>query len=209
MLDRRRFFYAAAAAAASPQLLAAQRSAAPRTNNDAPPLPPAIASLSSLAAQARPITNDERRQRLERARQLLAQNQLDAMFVSWGTSLVYFSGIRWGGGERLFGMVLPAKGEPFFVTPAFEEDRAREQISRGPFGANPDVRTWQEDESPHQRVAQGLRERGIATGSLGAEETTKFVFADGIAKAAPQIKVVSASPSPPAAARSSPRMSST
>ena len=51
-----------------------------------------------------------------------------------------------------------------------------------------DVRTWQEDESPYQRVAQGLKERGLATGKLGIEETVRFVFADGIAKAAPRLR---------------------
>ena len=74
----------------------------------------------------------------------------------------------------------PAKGEPFFVSPAFEEDRAREQIGGefSPFGgsSNVDVRTWQEDESPYLRIIQGLKDRGIAASSLGMEETTRFVF---------------------------------
>jgi Xaa-Pro dipeptidase len=157
-------------------------------------LPPSIAALQSLKSQAQPISNDERRQRIESARELMAANKLDAIFVSWGTSLVYFTGIEWGGGERLFAMILPQKGAPFFVCPAFEEDRAREQIERGPFGKNPDVRTWQEDESPYERVAQGLSDRGIASGTLGMEETAKYVFSDGVAKAAPQVKITSATP---------------
>ena len=61
----------------------------------------------------------ERHQRLEQARRLMRAQSLDALFVSWGTSLLYYSGIRWQGGERLFALVLPAKGEPFFVAPAF------------------------------------------------------------------------------------------
>ncbi len=103
-----------------------------------------------------------------------------------GTSLRYFTGIRWWGGERTFALVLPAKGRAFYVCPAFEEGRAREQITNAPDGEQPDVRIWQEDESPYQRIAQGLKERGIASGKLGIEETVRFVFADGIAKAAPQ-----------------------
>ena len=108
---------------------------------------------------------------------------------------VYFTGIRWGGGERLTACVIPAKGKPFFVCPAFEEDRAREQIALGPFGdARPTCATWNEDESPYERVAAGLKDRGIATGLLGIEETTKFVWSDSIAQAAPQLKIVSATP---------------
>jgi Xaa-Pro dipeptidase len=53
---------------------------------------------------------------------------------------------------------------------------------------------WQEDESPYQLVAGGLRERGLAAGKLGIEETVRFVFAEGIAKAAPQVRVASATP---------------
>jgi Xaa-Pro dipeptidase len=41
-------------------------------------------------------------------------------------------------------------------------------------------------------VAQGLKDRGVGAGRLGIEETVKFVFSDGIAKAAPQAKLTSA-----------------
>jgi Xaa-Pro dipeptidase len=145
--------------------------------------------------QARPITSDERRARIERARRLMSAEKIDALILSGGTSLVYFTNIRWGGGERLFACVVPAKGEPFFVCPAFEEDRAREQIALGPLaGERTDVRTWNEDESPYELVTQGLKDRGLATGTVGVDETMKFVWADGIAAAAPRLKVVSGTP---------------
>src|SRR5260370_625790 len=121
---------------------------------------------------------------LDDARKPIFENALDVIVLMAGTSLQYFSGIRWWGGERTFALVLPAKGGAFYVCPAFEEGRAREQIANSPDGAQADVRVWQEDESPYQRIAQGLQERGIATGKLGIEETVRFVFADGIAKAA-------------------------
>jgi len=111
-----------------------------------------------------------------------------------GTSLNYFTGIRWWGGERMFASVLPAKGKAFYVCPAFEEDRAREEISHAPDGDHADVRTWQEDESPYRLVAQGLEDSGTATGKLGIEEMTRFFFADGIAHAAPQLTLTSATP---------------
>jgi len=97
---------------------------------------------------------------------LLAENAIDAMLLMSGTSLNYFTGIRWWGGERLFALVLPAKGSAFYVCPAFEEGRAREQIADAPDGEQPDVRTWQEDESPYRLVAQGLKDRSMATGKL-------------------------------------------
>ncbi|HKB12845.1 MAG TPA: Xaa-Pro peptidase family protein [Vicinamibacterales bacterium] len=57
-----------------------------------------------------------------------------------------------------------------------------------------DVAIWQEDESPFERVAQGLKDRGLGTGRLGVEETAKFVFADSIASAAPGLHITSATP---------------
>ena len=94
----------------------------------------------------------------------------------------------------MFALVLPAKGAAFYVCPAFEEGRAHEQIGDAPDGNDPDIRTWQEDESPFQRIAQALKERSIASGKVGIEETTRFVFVDGIAKAAPQLTLASATP---------------
>lgn len=157
-------------------------------------LPPSIAALTPMRDGVVPISADERRARVEKARRLMAAEKMDALMLCSGTSLVYFTNIRWSGGERLFTCVIPAKGEPFFVCPAFEEDRAREQIALGPFSGTADVRTWEEHESPYALVAQGLRERGVATGRLGVEETVKFVFSDGVALAAPAVKTVSGTP---------------
>ena len=100
-------------------------------------LPPSIAALKSMKDHAKPITTEERRARIEQARRLMTERQIDALMLMGGTSLVYFSNIRWGGGERLFALILPAKGEPFFVCPAFERDRAEEQIALSPFTRRP------------------------------------------------------------------------
>ena len=193
MLSRRAFLWLSTLAGSGLSVvrLSGQRGRAVAGN--AGPLPPSIASLTSMRAQATPITADERRGRIERARRLMADNSIDAILLAGGTSLTYFTGIHWGASERLFAIVLPAKGDAFCVCPAFEEDRAREQLALGPLKST-DVRTWQEDESPFERVAQGLKDRGIASGRVGVEETTKFVFSDSIAAAAPALKMVSATP---------------
>ena len=189
MRSRRQFLktisVAAAAGAALPRASEAK---------DSNPLPPAIAALRSMRDAARPITVEERSERQEKARRLMRENNLDAILLAQGTSLRYFSGIRWEGGERLFAMVLPAKGEAFYVSPAFEEDRAREQIALGPGGKSGDLRVWQEDESPYERVAQGLSDCGLSTATIGFEESIKFVFTDNIRKASPGPNFVSATP---------------
>jgi Xaa-Pro dipeptidase len=192
MISRRRFLEVSGVgvAAASGPLAAA--AAAEKSN--AADLPPSLARLQSRKAEATPITKEERRERIERARKLMSENGLDAMVLMTGTSLNYFTGIRWWGGERMFALVLPAKGAAFYVCPAFEEGRAHEQVARAPDGEHADVRTWQEDESPYQLVAQGLKERGVATGTVGIEETIRFLFSDGLAKAAPSVTMASATP---------------
>ena len=193
MISRRRFLEAGSVAAGV-SAVARPLLAFGATVDEKSALPPSLARLSSRKNEATPITRDERQERQDRARKLMGENGLDGVVLMEGTSLRYFTGIRWWGGERLFALVLPAKGEAFYVCPAFEEGRAREQIAAAPDGENPDVRTWQEDESPYQRVAQGLKERGMASGKLGIEETVRFVFADGIAKAAPQATLTSGTP---------------
>jgi Xaa-Pro dipeptidase len=196
MISRRRFLEAggvAAGFAAIPRRLLAS-GAGSDEKPDGSALPPSLARLKSRKSEAVPVSIDERRERQERARKLMSENRLDAIVLMEGTSLRYFTGIRWWGGERLFALVLPAKGAAFYVCPAFEEERAREQLANAPEGKNPDVRTWQEDENPYQRVAQGLKERGMASGKVGIEETVRFVFLDGIAKAAPQAALASATP---------------
>ena len=159
----------------------------------APSLPPSIAALTSMKAQARPITAAERSRRIEKAKRLMAAQKIDALMLTGGTSLVYFTNIRWGLSERLLSVVIPVKGTPFLVCPAFEEDRAREQLAGGPL-ADTDVRTWDEHESPYERIAQALRDRGIASGRVGVEETVRHVFSDGVAQAAPTLSLTSGTP---------------
>ena len=191
MISRRRFLEVGSLTAG---IAASHSLAVAKAHADDDSLPPSLAQLGSRKSEAMPITLEERTERQEHARKLMSENSLDAIVLMEGTSLQYFTGIRWWGGERLFALVLPAKGPAFYVCPAFEEGRAREQITDAPDGDHPDVRIWQEDESPYQRVAQGLKDRGIAGAKLGMEETMRFVFVDGIAKAAPQAAIASATP---------------
>ncbi|HEX8028380.1 MAG TPA: Xaa-Pro peptidase family protein [Vicinamibacterales bacterium] len=171
--------------------LQAQRGGAPAL---AGPVPPSIAALQSMKSLARPFTNQERLARIEKARRLMAAEKIDAILMNGGNSPTYFANMSFGGGERLWALLIPAKGEPFIVCPAFEEDRVREVLADSPFSPNIQIRVFQEDESPFERVAAGLKDRGIASGRLGIEETVKFVFADSIAQAAPALKIVSAIP---------------
>ncbi len=193
-MPSRRSFLLSATSLAAAGVLRAQRPSSPPAS--AAPLPPAIAALSNRRPEAVPITLAEREHRLDRARQLLSTHSIDALVICSGTSLTYFTGLRWGQSERLFAWVLPRHGNPFIVCPAFEEGRVRERMSAHPptlpSASTTRVYTWQEDEDPYALVAAALKEIGISSGKVGVEERTQFAFADGIAHASPTLTVVGA-----------------
>jgi Xaa-Pro dipeptidase len=155
-------------------------------------LPPSIAGLKSMKDAVKPITIEERAARQEKSRQLMAANHIDAILLMEGTSLDYFAGMQWWGGERLFTMVLPAKGRALCVGPAFEEARARELLANSPEGKHADLRVWQEHQNPYQLLAQGLKDLNLSSGTLGMEESVHYVFSSEISKALPQANIVSA-----------------
>src|SRR5256885_14841046 len=104
--------------------------------------PEPIRRLRSMTANVVPITLEERKARIEKAQRLMRENRIDAIYIEPGSSMLYFTGMRWGTSERMFAAVIPARGEIAWVCPKFEEERARELIQMGT-----DVRTWEEDES--------------------------------------------------------------
>ncbi|MBV8733038.1 MAG: aminopeptidase P family protein [Acidobacteriia bacterium] len=186
MRSRRNFFASAATAAfvgSAPSASAAEGA-----------LPPAIAALPNRRSEARPIQRAERESRVERARAIMRAKRIDAIALAGGTSLDYFTGIRWGNSERLFLFVLPQRTRAFYICPAFEEDRLRERLPQAPAGPESRIFTWQEDHDPYSLSARALRDAGIATGSLGIEERVPFVFSDGIAKTGAGVQLVSATP---------------
>jgi len=140
-----------------------------------------FASLKPLPP-APPITDTERLARIEKARKLMAENGIDAIVLEGGTSMFYFTGVRWGNSERTFAVVIPQKGELAWVTPGFEEERARELIK-----FSKDVRVWQEDESPYKVIAGILKDRGV-TGKVGIEERLRFFVYDGVRQEMPSLQ---------------------
>jgi len=153
------------------------------------PVPASISALKPLPNPAPPITDDERRARIAKAQRLMTERGMGAIVLESGTSMAYFVDVRWGLSERPFLLVIPAKGEPAYVAPGFEEQRAREVIK-----FSKDVRVWQEDEDALALVAGILKDRGVTTAKVGVEERVRFFIADGLAKAAPASQVVLATP---------------
>lgn len=187
-LSTRRRFLQSAAAASSLALTSNLRASAETIQDTAQT---DFSTLKPLGSRIRPITPEEFQERLNRAQRLMSELKpnFDALFLAPGTSLYYFTGIRWGLSERLLGLVLPKAGKPVLVVPGFEEGRLREQL-RFPI----EIRAWQEDESPTKLAAAALADQGVRTGRLGVEETAYFTYSDHLRQAAPGFEYVSADP---------------
>ena len=182
---------ATAATLSSPVLRATPLDPNAQENPPASPLPPAFASLKPLGDRVKPIRPEEYQQRVAHAQKLMtdAKPPFQALYITPGTSLFYFAGIRWWPSERILAFLVPRQGDPFLVCPAFEEGRLREQL-HSPI----EIRTWQEDDSPFAVAAKGLVDHGVTQGQVGVEETTRYTFFDRMRLAAPSLNFVSADP---------------
>lgn len=147
------------------------------------------ASLPNLAARAVPIGKAERMARIARARELMRANDIGALLIEPGSSLIYFTGVEWWRSERLTAAVLTREGEIAIVTPFFEEPSVRESL-----GVEAEVLTWNEDENPLAAVAAWLGKRGLTKGRIGVEETVRYFAVDGLQKAMPGVTVVNGAP---------------
>jgi Xaa-Pro dipeptidase len=133
------------------------------------------------------VTEAAFRARIDKAQQAMKEFGLGAIVLEPGPAMTYLTGVRWGKSERSFIVVIPAKGDPAWVLPGFEEMRARELIHAGD-----DIRVWQEDESPFARVAEVLKDRGVTAGRVGMDDAARFFVFDGVRKQAPALDYVSA-----------------
>ena len=190
-ISRRELLRTGTAAAAIPAICQVARPFTAGDSQNQSALPPAFGVLKPLGDRVHPITVPEYQARVTKAQHLMrdAKPPISALYITPGTSLAYFTGIRWGISERLLAMLLPQHGDPLMISPAFEEGRMRELL-RWPI----EVRVWQEDENPYEVGAKWLAEHGIRTGRIGIEETTRFVFYDGFRKAVSPVECLSGDP---------------
>jgi Xaa-Pro dipeptidase len=178
MVSRRSFIAGAGAAAAA----AATAGRSARAGGAAAP----AMDLKSITAGVQAISAEERLGRIARLQTLMIQQKIGALLVESGSSLEYFTGISWRRSERTTAAIIPAKGAVLVVTPAFEEQSVRETLQVGG-----DVRIWNEPENPFEKIAEGLRDRGVAAGVIAVEPTVRFFIVDGVRRASAASRIVS------------------
>jgi Xaa-Pro dipeptidase len=185
MLTRRRFLLTAAATTAL---------SGPRQAAEGATLPPAIAALRSRRAEAHPMQLTERESRLERARSLMHENQIDAIALAGGTSLAYFTGPV-GDQRTPFYLSSFHKRATRFTPAPLSKKMARAKIwPRRQLAANRKFSPGRKTTIPDALVAQGLHDAGFATGTLGIEERVPFVFSEGVRQAVRGLALTSATP---------------
>jgi Xaa-Pro dipeptidase len=106
---------------------------------------PALSALKDMTEGVEPLKDEDYIFRQEKLRKLMLAAGIDALWIEGGTNMEYFFDMSWWMSERIFGVVVPARGEPVWICPAFEAPRAEEMIR---FGG--DIRTWEEHESPYK-----------------------------------------------------------
>jgi Xaa-Pro dipeptidase len=122
--------------------------------------------MKPMTDGVQPIALDERLARIRKARTLMRQNRMDAVFCEPGSSVFYFTGARLRA-SGFAGSILPAKGEPLWVVPKADEEETHPRAGMG------EVRSWSEAGGEFAAVAQALKDRG-ASDAVGLDEHVGF-----------------------------------
>ncbi len=146
----------------------------------------ALAGLAPPTRRAPVIAATEYAARQDRARALLTAIGADALMIGAGASLRYFTGVGWGATERLVSLVLPRKGRPVMVCPAFELGSLEASLL-----VDADIRLWEEDENPYHLAAGAARDAGP---TLALDPALPFFVFNGLRDADANLMIVDGSP---------------
>jgi Xaa-Pro dipeptidase len=144
---------------------------------------------SCLPDAPAPISETERAARRDKAQRLMKELGYSAMLIEPGANMIYFAGIEWGRSERLFALILPQTGKGIVISPAFEEQRAANQVD-GRF----EIRVWQENESPEALIAGVLKGWGVGTGKLAIDGSARTFVFNELALTVPAMQMATAEP---------------
>jgi Xaa-Pro dipeptidase len=129
----------------------------------------------SLTETVKPITTDERQQRLARLQAAMASHELDAVIVTPGANMRYFFGLTWRETERLVCAVI-SESAVVFVCPKFEDTALLAALS-----SPADCVWWEEHEDPRQAVANILAEGSFSR--VGIDPNCSFGQVHALSKA--------------------------
>jgi len=145
-----------------------------------------LAALKPPSNRAAAVTAAEYEARLDKARGLMAGLGADALLIGAGASLRYFTGVGWGATERLVALVLPRRGRPIMVCPAFELGSLEASLV-----IEADIRLWEEDESPYDLAAGAALEAGAV---LALDPAATFLTFNALRDTDTNLRIVDGAP---------------
>src|ERR1035437_1026042 len=137
----------------------------------------AIGKLKPMTEGVQPITDDERRGRIEKARRLMAARKIGAIFMERGSTMFYYTGTR-----NMAGLLIPAKGEIAWIVPAADAQRANDIAGGKTAGATKFVLTYSDSGGQADAIKQALKDCGVTAGNIGLEEQVRFSIFESLHK---------------------------
>jgi Xaa-Pro dipeptidase len=126
------------------------------------------------------LTKEDFDERLQKLVKSMSGYDIEAIFIEGATNLKYFFNLSWWLSERIFGAVVNTKGEPIWICPAFEEERALEQVPE-----NHEIRTWEEHESPYKLFTEIITDLGISGKKVAMGPTVRSFLSQSIRRELP------------------------
>lgn len=148
-----------------------------------------LEAIQSIAHLVKPIQKQEFQQRIERACQLMKDQNVPGLYLHSGTNLFYFTGMKWNSSERMVGALLFPCGKLIYIAPEFEKGTIFDFMQLEGV-----VHCWEEHESPYELFVTILKENGVVSGVISIDEATPFFVFDGIRNCQNSYQFVNAKP---------------
>lgn len=130
--------------------------------------------------------------RMDRARGLMKENDIDVLYVGAGGNQFYFTGFSaYEGGYPVWlsAFILPVEGEPEFILSEMHRDIMKHAETAFPTDA---VTTYRDGEDPAPLLEEALDDLGLIEGTIGLEDDAWFGDSELLQNIAPKADIVSA-----------------
>ena len=127
------------------------------------------------------IRDQEYKVRLDKIQGLLRQNDFDALFVTLGKNFQYILKSQAHLSERLVCGIIPTKGDPLVLCPAFEVLN----FSKTPVKRE-NLHLWEETEDSYQKLLSLADNLNLLDGNIALSPDTPFDFYTKMAKKLPK-----------------------
>ena len=128
----------------------------------------------------KPLDAEDYANRMKNLLKSMNREGVEALFIEGGTNLKYFFNLSWWLSERTFGAVVNTEGEPVWICPAFELERAEEQVPE-----HHSIRTWEEHESPFVLFAEIIRDLGLDSSKVAMGPNVRSFISQSVRRELP------------------------